>query len=76
MVLPGEGRERDKDGLLQSKGNTICVQDRVRESAPPRPKMTWKINQKKLNTAENKTKIKKELTDTEKRRNMYKKNPA
>jgi hypothetical protein len=31
---------------------------------------------KKINTAENKTKNKKELTDTEKRRNMYKKNPA
>ena len=31
---------REKDGLLQSKGNTICVLDRVRESAPPRPKMT------------------------------------
>lgn len=30
--------ERDKDGLLQSNGNTICVLDRVRESAPPRPK--------------------------------------
>lgn len=31
-------KKRDKDGLLQSNGNTICVLDPERESAPPRPK--------------------------------------
>ena len=38
---PSQGKassEREKDGLLQSNGNTICVLDRMRESAPPRPK--------------------------------------
>ncbi len=36
-------RERDKDGLLQSNGNTICVLDRMRESAPPRPKLVMDV---------------------------------
>ena len=38
------GYARDKDGLLQSNGNTICVLDRMRESAPPRPKVDSELS--------------------------------
>jgi len=41
-VLSPHEVQRDKDGLLPSKRNTICVLDHKRESKPPRPTLNWK----------------------------------
>jgi hypothetical protein len=53
--LDGGACSGDKDGLLPSKRNTICVLDQMRESKPPQPTLKWKKPKKyiKVDTTKN-----------------------